>query len=117
MRPGKKTFAISLPKKEKRSLNLKNKQYFIHNIIVPNREEDIPVFEKPCKSSKYERNFEKALSEFRDWHADQPEDPTDCMQHDIDHWNCERFIKDDEERALLEEEVKAFAGPLKNIFI
>ena len=70
MRPGKKTFAISIPKKEKKSLNLKTKQYFVHNIIVPNREEDIPVFEKPCKQSTYERNFDKPSSEFREWHAD-----------------------------------------------
>lgn len=115
MRPGKRTFAISIPKKEKKSYA--NKHWYVHDIIVPNREEDVAVYEKAANMSKTERNFFKPTSEFRDWREDEPEDPIESIEHDMELWNAERFIKDEEERRILEAEIKLFAGPIKNVFI
>ena len=53
MKPGRKTYVTSLPQKARR--RIAERTYFVHNIIVPNREEDIPVFEKLSKNAKKER--------------------------------------------------------------
>ena len=116
MKPGKKTYVTSIPKKGRRR-NFAEKQYFVHNIVVPNREEDIPIFAKLTKNSKKEREFNKPKSEYKDWREDQEEDGAKCIEHDIALWNCERFVKDPEQLKLLENTVKSYGDSLKNIFI
>lgn len=114
MKPGKRTFVASMPKGRRRA---GEKQHFIHNIIVPNREEDVPVFEKLTKRSAKERQFTKPTSEYRDWREDSEGDAVKCIEHDIERWNCDRFVKDPDQLKLLEVEVKKHAEAIKNIFI
>ena len=63
------------------------------------------------------RKFDKDASVFRDWRIDTPEDSLNCIEHDILHWHCSKFIKNPEQLKELTNMVRKYAKELKTTYI
>ncbi|CDW89852.1 UNKNOWN [Stylonychia lemnae] len=68
--------------------------YFLHKMIAPFREEDIPVYIKQSKMKVFSRVFKKETSVFRDWKEDNDQILARCCDHDYKYWKIPRFVKD-----------------------
>ena len=73
-------------------------QFFSHKLVSAKREEQPPVIVKTLKTTLVERSFKKELSVFKDWREDQDDTALTCIEHDLQLWNAEKFIKDEEDR-------------------
>lgn len=88
MKPGKHIFAVAHPDE------FGEPEFFIHKIIVRQREEDIPLYTKPIKIKKTTRAFSKFNTVFREWLDDTKDVLDSIIDHDSKYWKVDRFVKD-----------------------
>ena len=81
------------------------------------RDEKIPIFEKPTKHRDLTRNFDKNKSIFKGWQLDNPKTYEACIEHDMQFWKIARFTKPLEDLVNIENIFRKHAGALKNIYI
>eukprot|EP00347_Sterkiella_histriomuscorum_P014450 403360819 len=94
-----------------------DQETFMHKLIAPFREEDIPIFVKTSKIKVFQRVFKKDTSVFKDWKEDTASSYLKCGEHDQKFWKIPRFVKDPIEQQLCFDLVQANFKHLKNIFI
>ena len=50
---------------------------------------------KHIKTTAIERRFDKSKSVFADWRDDQADTAINCIEHDLELWHADKFIKDE----------------------
>ena len=86
-------------------------------MLIKKRDEDIPGFVREMRTKVIVRMFEKSKSVFKDWNEDTDQTALSCIEHDLEHWNANKFIKDEEELAATCDVFRKYAKEIKNTFI
>ena len=86
-------------------------------MLVKQRDEDIPIFVKETKNRVITRVFEKEASVFKEWRTDAADTAANCIEHDLQLWHAEKFIKDEEDLAATCDVMRKHAQRIKDIFI
>ena len=110
-RPGRQTIAICVIDEEK------DLQYFTHKLVVTKREEEVPNFIKHIRTTAIIRLFDKSFSIFSEWKVDGPDTPLNCIEHDLELWHGDKFIKEEEDLAKTADVMRKYAKEIKNIFV
>ena len=92
-------------------------QFFSHKLVVPKRDEDVPGFVKLIRTTPIVRQFERRNSVFADWRDDGPDTARLCIEHDLELWHGDKFIKDEEDREATAAVMLKYAVEIKNLFI
>ena len=90
--------------------------YYIHKCIAINRQEDVPIFTKPMKLLKKEREFRLDNSPFREWRLDKQDTLDKCLEHDFELWKISRFCKDGGDVEKCKEVIKSYFNEIKEIY-
>ena len=53
---------------------------------------------------------------FADWKEDEADTAIKCIEHDLEFWHADKFIKDEEDLQNTANVMRKFAYELKNIF-
>ena len=72
---------------------------------------------KTLRTTLVERTFSKEKSVFADWRVDQDNTAKLCIEHDLQLWHADKFIKDDEDREKTADVMRKYATQIKNMFI
>ena len=86
-------------------------------MISMKRDEEVPKFEKIIRTTAVVRTFDKAKSVFASWIDDGEDTAVSCIEHDLELWHADKFIKDEEDRAKTADVMRKYAADIKNIFI
>lgn len=92
-------------------------QFFTHKIVVPKRDEDVPNFVKLIRTTPIVRTFHRGTSVFAEWRPDGADTARQCIEHDLELWHGDKFIKDEEDREATAEVMLKYADLIKNVFI
>ena len=92
-------------------------EFFIHRVVIRQREEEIPVYTKKTKMKTTTRKFNKNVSSFKDWQEDTPDILSQVIDHDSKLWKVERFVKEPADLPKIIETLKKYCIPLKNAYI
>ena len=92
-------------------------QFFTHKIIVPKRNETVPNCVKNIRTTAVVRGFDKDASVFADWVRDDKDTALKCINHDLELWHGDKFIKDAEDLVNTENVMRSYAKEIKDIFI
>ena len=92
-------------------------QYFTHKLVVQKRDEDVPNNVKEIRTTTLERTFDKTKSVFKDWREDIDETGINCINHDLELWHGDKFIKDADDLAKTADMLRKYSREIKNIFI
>ena len=92
-------------------------QFFTHKLVVPKRDEDVPIHSKEISMILIERTFNKDKSVFADWKSDTDETGINCINHDLELWHGDKFIKDEEDLEATANVMRKYAREIKNIYI
>ncbi len=111
LKQGKQTVVIGYPNA------YDDIEFFIHRIVVRQREEEIPVFTKKLRMKSTQRRFDKQMSIFKDWQEDTVDIYHQLIEHDSKLWKVERFVKDPADIPKIIDVLKKYAGPLKNAYV
>lgn len=84
---------------------------------MPKRDEDVPNYSKEIKTTAVVRTFSKQNSVFKDWKEDTSETGLNCMKHDLELWQADKFIKNEQDLADTADVMRKYAREIKNIFI
>ena len=85
--------------------------------MVPKREEDVPNFVKLIRTTPIVREFHRSNSVFADWRPDGSDTARLCIEHDLELWHGDKFIKDEEDREATAEVMLKYADLIKSVFI
>ena len=55
----------------------------------------MPNYVKEIKTTAVVRTFDKNKSVFKDWRSDIDETGINCINHDLELWHGDKFIKDE----------------------
>ena len=110
-KPGRQTIATCIIDKENDLL------FFAHNFVINKREEVVPNFIKNIKTTAIIRQFHKENSIFADWKADNENTAINCIEHDLELWHADKFIKEEEDLLNTANMMRTYAKEIKNIFI
>ena len=78
-------------------MTLNNENYYLHNVIIENRDELVRAEARPLKNKVVERLFDHATSVFKEWKPDSPFVISKVLEHDFGYWKAANFCKDPEE--------------------
>ena len=87
----------------------KDLQFFTHKFVVPKREEEIPNYTKDIRTAIVERAFDKDKSVFKDFKVDTEESLTSGIEHDLELWHADKFIKDEDDLAATANVMRKYA--------
>ena len=91
--------------------------FFAHKFVINKREEGVPNFIKNIKTTAIIRQFNKENSIFADWKADNENTALNCIEHDLELWHGDKFIKEEEDLVNTANVMRAYAKEIKNLFI
>jgi hypothetical protein len=97
LKPGRHKFLITQDNPEFEN----EKDYYLHNIIAPQRVDNIPIFAKAIKSKLKERTFDRKTTVFAPWRDDQEDDYKIITEHDAEFWKVNDFVSDEEDREAI----------------
>ena len=86
-------------------------------MVSMKRDEEVPNYVKNIRTTAVVRSFHKASSVFATWQEDLEDTAVNCIEHDLELWHADKFIKDDEDRAKTADVMRKYATVIKNIFI
>ena len=96
MKPGKQCYSIAFPGIDD-SDGEPELQYYVHKAVIPLRMSDLSHWSKNSKTSVVIRTFSKPHSVFAAWIEDTEESCGQAIINDIQHWSCDKFVKDPDE--------------------
>jgi len=68
------------------------------------------------KTTLVERTFHKDRSVFAEWRLDDDTTAKMCIDHDLQLWHADKFIKDEEDRENTGNVMRKYAKQIKSIF-